>query len=641
MPTYRNHCGCDAPAVGRVLAPSANLGSDFCAVAPSPELKAKLKAELVQVRSTVSSELASALTLARSPTRLGFNDGVIFPPDQFPEGTPKSAIRGAAADRAPLRGPLRVIVVLVQFSDKAMAETAQQTASHFRDLFFSSGVMPHGSVKEYYQEVTGGLVDIVGEVVGPYTLPQTLAWYANNNFGIGRGGGAFRANTMAKDAAMAANPAVNFGLYDNDGNGFVDAFIVVHAGRGGEQTGNAGDIWSHKHVLPAAMPADGKQIYAYLTVPEDAKLGVCAHELGHLLFGFPDLYDTDGSSEGIGDWCLMSGGSWNGGGDIPAHPSAWCKVNQGWVGTTNVTASGTVSLPDVKTSHTVHRLWKNGTGGSEYFLLENRQRSGYDAQLPGAGLLIWHIDEAQAGNSDESHYKVALVQADGLRELDATHAAGMFGDQGDSGDPFPGAAAKTAFNAATTPNSKSYAGVNTCVSVTAISASGPTMTATLGVRCSVKSLVKERKDLRKEGKELAKEATKEVKEIQKEIAKEIRKETAKEVAKEIVKDRKDMLEHRIVRAAPVADSGHLDTVLSDLEARLQMLEATVGARAFATVGGPSDGAGTRGMAQPFIDASLRPDLDGGPVYDDSADLQQRMEGGDRDAKRAFDAPVPR
>ena len=43
---------------------------------------------------------------------------------------------------------------------------------------------------------------------------------------------------------------------------------------------------------------------------------MCAHELGHLLFGFPDLYDPDGTSEGIGDWCLMSGGSWNGGGDI-------------------------------------------------------------------------------------------------------------------------------------------------------------------------------------------------------------------------------------------------------------------------------------------------------------------------------------
>ncbi len=633
MPMYRNVCACSASTVGRVRA----RWSDFCAVAPSPELKARLKAELGSARGNVSSELASALTLARSPMRLGFNDGVIFPPDQFPEGTAKSAIRNAAGDRAPLRGPLRVIVVLAQFSDKAMVQTAQ----HYRDLFFSTGVMPHGSVKEYYQEVTGGLVDIVGEVVGPYPLPHTLAWYANHNFGISRGGGAFRANIMANDAAVAANPSVNFSLYDNDGNGFVDAFIVVHAGHGGEQTGNAGDIWSHKHVLPAAMNADGKQIYAYLTVPEDAKLGVCAHELGHLLFGFPDLYDTDGTSEGIGDWCLMSGGSWNGGGDIPAHPSAWCKVNQGWVGTTNVTASGTVALPDVKTSHTVHRLWKNGTGGSEYFLLENRQRSGYDAQLPGAGLLVWHIDETQPGNSDESHYKVALVQADGLREIDATHAAGTFGDQGDSGDPFPGASAKTAFSATTTPNSKSYAGVNTCVSVTAISASGPTMSAMLGVRCSVKSLVKERKDLRKEGKELAKDAAKEgketVKEVAKEVAKEVIKEVTKEVAKEIVKDRKDMLEHRIVRAAPVVDSGHLDTVLSDLEARLQMLETAMGARAFAGTGS----AVARGMAQPFIDASLRPDLDGGPVYDDTTDLQQRMAAGDRDAKMAFDAPVPR
>jgi M6 family metalloprotease-like protein len=94
---------------------------------------------------------------------------------------------------------------------------------------------------------------------------------------------------------------------------------VVHSGSGGEETGNSGDIWSHKWTLPSVYATDATQIFAYLTIPEDAKIGVCAHELGHLLFGFPDLYDVDDSSEGIGSWCLMAAGSWNGGGDVPAR----------------------------------------------------------------------------------------------------------------------------------------------------------------------------------------------------------------------------------------------------------------------------------------------------------------------------------
>jgi hypothetical protein len=77
------------------------------------------------------------------------------------------------------------------------------------------------------------------------------------------------------------------------------AFIVEHAAEGGEETGDPGDIWSHKWVLPQEYDADGTKIYAYLTIPENAKLGMAAHEL-HLLLGFPDLYDTDYTCEGIG-----------------------------------------------------------------------------------------------------------------------------------------------------------------------------------------------------------------------------------------------------------------------------------------------------------------------------------------------------
>ena len=468
--------------------------SDFCAVAPSPELKEKLLAELADAKKRAgASPLATALGLARSPRRLGFDDGVIIPPEQFPVGTPTRAIRASAAERAPLRGAVRVVVVLVQFSDRPMT----QPASHFQELFFSTGVLPNGSVKEYFREVTGGLVDIVGEVAGPFQLPQTNAWYANNNFGIGKPSGTARANIMARDAAVAADPTINFGQYDNDGNGFVDAFIVVHPGGGGEQTGNSNDIWSHKWTLPSAFSTDGKQIFAYLTIPEDARIGVCAHELGHLLFGFPDLYDTDDTSEGVGNWCLMGGGSWNGNGDIPANPSAWCKIQQGWATVTNVTASGTISIPDVKTSRNVHRLWKDGAGGPEYFLLENRQRTGYDAKLPGDGLLIWHIDEAQSGNTDENHYKVGLVQADARRNLELSQ------NRGDAGDPYPGTTGNTSFNNTSTPNSKSFAGQDTSVSISAISASAATMTATVSV--SSKSAVKDSKDSKdriKDGKEV-------------------------------------------------------------------------------------------------------------------------------------------
>ncbi|MET9384317.1 M6 family metalloprotease domain-containing protein [Streptomyces sp. NPDC002928] len=443
--------------------------SEFCAIAPSPELRERMRQELERVRS--ESDLASTFRLGGAPRALGFNDGTIIPPNEFPPGTPYEAIRSTAAARSPLTGAVRVVVVLADFQDKPMTADKE----HFEKLFFSLGELPHGSVRDYYREVTHGLVDIVGEVIGPVRMPQKLSWYANNNFGIGRPTGQARAQIMARDAAVTADPLVNYAPYDNDGNGFVDAFMVVHAGAGGEATGNPGDIWSHKWVLPSAYNADGARIYGYLTIPEDAKIGVCAHELGHLLFGFPDLYDVDGSSEGVGNWCLMGAGSWGGGGDIPTHPSAWCKIQQDWAKPVNVTSDGALSIPDVKNSFEVHRLWTDGLPGNEYFLMENRQRTGYDASLPAAGLMLWHIDESQQDNTDETHYMVGLVQADDRRDME------WAANRGDDGDPYPGSTGNTTFSPSSKPSSHSYAGAPTGVSITEISAPAATMTATVSV----------------------------------------------------------------------------------------------------------------------------------------------------------------
>jgi immune inhibitor A len=427
-------------------------------------------------RLNTEAELIGPTIKVGEQKRPGFNDGLILPGDQYPLGTPLERVRSEAAIRAPLRGGVRVVVVLVDFDDKPM--NAEHDRQYFEDLFFSSGKVPTGSVKEYFTEASRGLVDIQGEVVGPYRLPRTMTAYANN--ASGTGGSAPNARTMARDAAEAANPHVNFRPYDNDNNGYVDAFIVVHAGRGGEETGSRNDIWSHKWVMAGGeFHADGTRIYAYLTVPEDARIGVCCHELGHLLFGWPDLYDTDGSSEGIGNWCLMAGGSWNGSGNTPAHPSAWCKAEQRWVTVINQKTTARVTIPDVKDGHTIYRLWKQGGESREYFLLEHRQRTRFDQRLPGDGLLIYHIDDAVSTNADDRHPKVMLMQADGRNDL------GRAANRGDVGDAYPGTSDNQAFTATSNPSSLSYGNRDTGVSVTEIMQAGPNISARLAVGAGV------------------------------------------------------------------------------------------------------------------------------------------------------------
>jgi immune inhibitor A len=581
-----------------------------CLVAPSPQLNDRIRQEIQTMRA--NSPLFEGMRLrVGMPQREGFNDGTIIPPEEFPLGTAPSTIRNAALERAPLHGIVRVIVVLVEFSDRKMANSKQ----HFEDLFFSTGVIPTKSVREYYTEVTNGQIDLQGDVVGPFTLPQTLAAYAHG--ASGTGDALPNARTMARDAVNAANPTVNFGPYDNDGNGFVDAFIVIHAGAGAEETGNAGDIWSHKWVLDGgAITTDGTKIYGYLTVPEDCKIGVCAHELGHLLFGFPDLYDTDQSSEGIGNFCLMAAGSWGGGGNTPVHPSAWCKANQGWVTTENVTSNGPRSIGDVKNTHSVLRLWKNGASASEYFLVENRQQTGFDVSLPGPGLLIWHIDESVAGNTNETHYKVALIQADNKKDLEGGH------NRGDADDPYPGSAHNAAFSNSSSPNSKSYSGQNTCVSVTSISAPAAVMTANVTVKCVVKKkeLIKDKvaKEIKAEKPVLDKKPEKPV--VDKQAA------FDKPLDKPLDGKGGDKLaEGGGLPGGGGLGGGHGGGVL---EARLANLETLVG-HLVAQMGQSA-------APQPFIGQELRPDLSQGALADEDDAQPDLQRAGAATGKRWMD-----
>ncbi len=378
-------------------------------------------------------------------------------------------------------GTMKNLVLLVGFSDKPFTRPRAEYEALFNTIGYTvDGAQ--GSVKDYYNEVSYNQLNVDSVVVEPVTLSNGYAYYGAND-GLGYD---VHPQQMVQEAlALLEARGFDFSTLDNDNDGWVDGLTVIHAGGGEEYGGNdANYIWSHKSSF-ATVTYDGKKMSNYHTEPERrgwdsdtssqgiTRIGVICHENGHFL-GLPDLYDTGYDSQGIGNFCLMAGGSWNGNyGTQPAHMSAWCKKFLTWLIPTTVTTYGTYSVPCVETNKAVFQLG-GGFPSSQYFLIENRQGVGFDASMPGStrGLLIWHVDETVANNDNQAHYKVDLEEASGTQDLELNSNAGDDADFFRSGT-------MTTFNYNTTPNSRSYAGVALGLDISAVSASASTMTFTI------------------------------------------------------------------------------------------------------------------------------------------------------------------
>lgn len=445
------------------------------AAPPSPELLERIQS----AGSTASS-------LAPLPVSADLHDRGICTPDNF--FTNYLNRRQVDATAAPTAGGFKILALLVKFSDHNSA-----VAPAFFDslLFDSSG---SSTVKHYFNEISNTQIDLVTvnlpSSLGWNTAPQTYAYYVNGQNGTG--GYPHNSQKLIEDLVDLVNPTVNFSNYDNDADGFVDCLLVIHSGTGAEMSGNSNDIWSHKWGISPKL-VDGVRVSTYTVQPEfwtapgDMTIGVYSHELCHG-FGLPDLYDTytpNGNSFGAGKWCVMAYGCWNGPsgrGGSPSHPCAWSRIHMGLASASVVSSNITArTIQPVETGGTIYRLWTSGGGGNEHFLVENRQKSGYDSYLPASGLLIWHIDDSKGDNGSAwypgldstQHYLVALEQADGLYHLE--HAS----NYGDGADPFPGTGNKVTFSTATSPNSNSYLNGSTPVAVTNISTSGSNIIADL------------------------------------------------------------------------------------------------------------------------------------------------------------------
>ncbi|MEK6635266.1 MAG: M6 family metalloprotease domain-containing protein [Planctomycetota bacterium] len=405
-------------------------------------------------------------------------------------------------------GTANIPVILVNFSDT----TTTYRKEDFNTLLFGTGTY---SMKNYYEAVSYGKFSVsagTAGVVGWYTAAKKHDYYGENDeIDYDKWPG-----DLVYEAVKAADADVDFSDYDMDNDGYVDVVDIVHQGTGEEASSDETDIWSHRWALDSAEYYGYSHYGVYTTNDRNSKgeyvkiddyvlepekldnntqetIGVFAHEYGHAL-GLPDLYDVDYSSQGIGDWSLMAGGTWNyvqEPGDRPALMDAWCKYFLDWVKPTQITETLTNEpITNASAAADVYQLRNGEPLSGEYFLVENRQKSGFDAGLPGAGLLIWHVDGdlikkkkySNTVNTKEcypskkcskKHYGVALMQADDDWELEKGTS------YGDSGDPYPGSTSNTSFTSSSSPNSNLYNGKSSGVSVTNISVSGSTMTATL------------------------------------------------------------------------------------------------------------------------------------------------------------------
>jgi M6 family metalloprotease-like protein len=365
-------------------------------------------------------------------------------------------------------GTFTGVILLANFSDTSVTYASPTFTSLFNTTGYNSnGAL--GSFKDYYYEASYGNLTLSTTVYGWFTLPNNRNYYGGNTGGAGTDQ---RPQQMILDAIGQANPTVNFASFDADSDGWIDFFGVIHQGQGEEQTGAPADaIWSHRSSLASATTVDGIKIQDYHTEPELyytnlTTIGVICHESGHF-FGLPDLYDVDGSSEGIGHWGLMGSGGWCGpsnNGAKPCHFCAWSKLALGWVTPTDITATqNNFSLPAWDQSATVARVHIDEYKDGEYFTVTNRYKrstpsasTGFDEYLPGSGALILHVDDYMIANTTDTRRKVDVEEADGLAHLDNNT------NRGDSGDVFTSGT----FNDSSNPNAKDNDGGASGITVT-------------------------------------------------------------------------------------------------------------------------------------------------------------------------------
>lgn len=307
--------------------------------------------------------------------------------------------KAASSSTSLFQGEKRGLIILVAFPDQGFYYSNPQ--SLYNRIANEQGYSDHGfngSIRDYFIAQSGGQFTLDFDIAGPVMMSHDYSYYGQNNEA--------NAPQMIKEACEGVDSIVNFANYDWDGDGEVEEVFVLYAGHGQADYDSRNDdlIWPHMYyVNPTGYSSndfylDNVKIDVYACSSElngandIAGIGTFCHEFSHCM-GFPDMYDTGKAGNfGKGSWDLMDYGSYNGDGYTPAGYSGYEKMICGWTNPVELTKDTTIAamqpMSDMGQSYIVY----NKGNRNEYYIITNRQKKGYDASLPGHGMIVEHVD---------------------------------------------------------------------------------------------------------------------------------------------------------------------------------------------------------------------------------------------------------
>jgi M6 family metalloprotease-like protein len=374
-----------------------------------------------------------------------------------------------------------ILVLRVSFLD----QNSRYSSEEIHELIFADESSSSLSVAQYYRDNSYQKFDIqpAAETSGTASdgVVDVALSYNHPNFGSSYGSSTTQ---LVSDALISANSYIDFSAFDVNADGSLSSrelgVVLIIAGYENAYGGAGASeprIWAHKSSI-SPVTLDGVSLSAYAMFGEQhqshlATIGIISHEMAHLLFSLPDLYDRQGDSNGIGRWGLMGLGSWNStngvSGSSPAHLLAWSKVEAGFINPRDVEGDAIdFSLKSATRDDDALRVWLDPFRHGEHFLLEYRVQEGADSGLPGTGLLISHVDDwvgygtAGLQNDVVEHKLVDIEEADGLDDMD------LLENRGDREDVYSDAYGQDYFGSSSLPASLDYQGNSSGVEVAQI-----------------------------------------------------------------------------------------------------------------------------------------------------------------------------